>query len=106
MFIFYCFVGVCVGLSEIMTSTSRDMVLTFVDSLVPTVRKALCDRDTEVRQAAAKTFDSLHTTVGARALDDILPAMLNQLSDPDLHDDTLDGLRLVLLFLFFKKNVK
>lgn len=30
--------GVCVGLSEIMVSTSREMVLTFVDSLVPTVR--------------------------------------------------------------------
>ena len=30
--------GVCVVLSEIMNSTSRDMVLTFVDSLVPTVR--------------------------------------------------------------------
>ena len=30
--------GVCVGLPEIMNSTSRDMVLTFVDSLVPTVR--------------------------------------------------------------------
>ena len=36
--------GVCVGLSEILTSTSRDMILTFVDSLVPTVQKALCDR--------------------------------------------------------------
>lgn len=30
--------GVCIGLSEIMASTSRDMVLTFVHSLVPTVR--------------------------------------------------------------------
>lgn len=30
--------GVCIGLSEIMASTSREMVLTFVDSLVPTVR--------------------------------------------------------------------
>uniref|UniRef100_A0A170Y419 Translational activator gcn1 n=1 Tax=Triatoma infestans TaxID=30076 RepID=A0A170Y419_TRIIF len=30
-------------MSEMMTSTSRDMVLTFVNSLVPTVRKALCD---------------------------------------------------------------
>ena len=29
--------GMCVGLSEIMNSTSWDMVLTFVDSLVPTV---------------------------------------------------------------------
>ena len=30
--------GVCIGLSEIMASTSKDMVLTFVDSLVPTVK--------------------------------------------------------------------
>lgn len=30
--------GVCVGLSEILVSTSRDMVLTFLESLVPTVR--------------------------------------------------------------------
>merc|ERR1719309_1689946 len=88
--------GVCVGLSEIMTSTSRDMVLTFVDSLVPTVRRALCDKDPQVRQAAAKTFDSLHTTVGARALDDILPCMLDQLSDASLHEYTLDGLRQVM----------
>ena len=85
--------GVCVGLSEIMTSPSRDMVLTFVDSLVPTVKKALCDDDPLVREAAAKTFDSLHNTVGSRALDDILPAMLEQLSDPELHENTLDGLR-------------
>eukprot|EP00092_Neocalanus_flemingeri_P000097 GFUD01000099.1.p1 GENE.GFUD01000099.1~~GFUD01000099.1.p1 ORF type:complete len:2003 (+),score=661.60 GFUD01000099.1:178-6009(+) len=88
--------GVCVGLSEIMTSTSRDMVLTFVDSLVPTVRKALCDSDPAVRQAAAKTFDSLHSTVGGRALDDILPSMLEQLSDPALHENTLDGLRQIM----------
>jgi len=88
--------GVCVGLSEIMTSTSREMVLTFVDSLVPTVRRALCDKDPQVRQAAAKTFDSLHTTVGARALDDILPCMLEQLSEPSLHEYTLDGLRQVM----------
>ena len=73
--------GVCIGLSEIMASTSREMVLTFVDSLVPTVRKALCDPLFEVRQAAAKTFDSLHSTVGARALDDILPFMLAKLDD-------------------------
>lgn len=90
--------GVCIGLSEIMASTSRDMVLTFVNSLVPTVRRALCDPLPEVRQAAAKTFDSLHATVGVRALDDILPAMLHQLgsSDPALAESTLDGLRQVM----------
>ncbi|XP_053680198.1 eIF-2-alpha kinase activator GCN1 [Anopheles nili] len=90
--------GVCIGLSEIMASTSRDMVLTFVNSLVPTVRKALADPLPEVRHAAAKTFDSLHTTVGARALEDILPSMLESLADPDpdVAEWTLDGLRQVM----------
>ncbi|KAI4470055.1 translational activator gcn1-related [Holotrichia oblita] len=61
---------------------------------VPTVRKALCDPLPEVRQAAAKTFDSLHSTVGSRALDDILPPMLSQLNndDPEIVEWTLDGL--------------
>ena len=90
--------GVCIGLSEIMGSTSRDMVLSFVDSLIPTVRKALSDPLPEVREAAAKTFDSLHKTVGSKALDDILPSMLEGLNDPDpsIAECTLDGLRQVI----------
>lgn len=90
--------GVCIGLSEIMESTSKDMVLSFVNSLVPTVRKALSDPLPEVRKAAAKTFDSLHNTVGSRALDEILPSMLNGLSDPnpEVAEWTLDGLRQVM----------
>ncbi|XP_034131444.1 eIF-2-alpha kinase activator GCN1 [Drosophila guanche] len=90
--------GVCIGLSEIMASTSKEMVLTFVNSLVPTVRKALSDPLPEVREAAAKTFESLHSTVGSRALDDILPFMLENLSNPDpqIAENTLDGLRQVM----------
>ncbi|XP_011194571.1 eIF-2-alpha kinase activator GCN1 [Zeugodacus cucurbitae] len=90
--------GVCIGLSEIMASTSKEMVLSFVNSLVPTVRKALSDPLPEVRGAAAKTFESLHSTVGSRALDDILPSMLEGLNDPDpnVSEYTLDGLRQVM----------
>ncbi len=90
--------GVCIGLSEIMASTSRDMVLTFVDSLVSTVRRALSDPLSDVRKAAAKTFDSLHSAVGNKALDDILPSMLEGLSDPDpiVAENTLDGLKQII----------
>ncbi|XP_069969048.1 LOW QUALITY PROTEIN: stalled ribosome sensor GCN1-like [Bactrocera oleae] len=90
--------GVCIGLSEIMTSTSKEMVLSFVNSLVPTVRRALSDPLPEVRGAAAKTFESLHSTVGSRALDDILPSMLEGFNDPDptVAEYTLDGLRQVM----------
>lgn len=54
-------------------------VLVFSESLVPTVRKALCDPLEEVREAAAKTFEQLHATIGYQALDDILPTLLKQL---------------------------
>ena len=64
-------------------------------SLVPTVQTALCDSNADVRAAAARTFDALHTTVGARALDDILPYLLERLEDPETHEHTLDGLRQV-----------
>lgn len=56
----------------------------FSESLVPTVRKALCDPLEDVREAAAKTFEQLHATIGHQALDDILPALLKQLVRPKL----------------------
>lgn len=89
--------GVCIGLGEILASTSRDAVLSFADGLVPTVRTALCDPLPEVRMAAARTFDSLHATIGNKALDDILPPMLAQLhhEDPQRADAALDGLKQV-----------
>lgn len=64
---------------------------------VPTVRTALCDELPEVRMAAARAFDSLHATIGNKALDDILPPMLAALHHPDpaVADATLDGLKQV-----------
>ncbi|KAG7170707.1 eIF-2-alpha kinase activator GCN1-like 1 [Homarus americanus] len=89
--------GVCIGLSEIMASTSKDMVLCFADNLVPTVRRALCDPLSSVRQAAAQTFDSLHGTVGFRALEDILPPLLAELENEDeTREYALDGLKQVM----------
>ncbi|XP_006818140.1 LOW QUALITY PROTEIN: stalled ribosome sensor GCN1-like [Saccoglossus kowalevskii] len=88
--------GVCVGLSEIMSSTSKEQVVLYVDSLVPTVRKALIDPLPDVRQAAAKTFDNLHNTIGYQALDDILPPLLDSLDDPTVGPYALDGLREVM----------
>lgn len=50
-----------------------------MDSLVPTVRRALIDPLPEVRAAAARTFDNLHSTIGGKALDDILPDLLRKM---------------------------
>ena len=56
--------GVCIGLSEIIQEASRDYIQAFSNSLVPTIRSALCDKEKEVRAAGAKTFDSLYSAVG------------------------------------------
>ena len=94
--------GVCIGLSEIMASTSRDMVMCFTDNLVPTVRKALCDPLPAVREAAAQTFDALHGTIGQKALDETLPPLLQLLKadrseeEKEISEYALDGLKQVM----------
>ncbi|KAJ7333816.1 eIF-2-alpha kinase activator GCN1 [Desmophyllum pertusum] len=74
----------------------RQGVVQYVDSLVPTVRRALIDPLPEVRVAAARTFDQLHNTIGIKALDDILPDLLKKMDDPSLSEYALDGLRQVM----------
>ncbi|CAO3601364.1 unnamed protein product [Absidia cylindrospora] len=71
--------GVMVAYSEIMASAERVQILDFADQIVPVIRQALCDPSTQVREAAAQAFDTLHQNMGARAIDDILPHLLNQL---------------------------
>ncbi|KAI9014595.1 armadillo-type protein [Phycomyces nitens] len=75
--------GVTVAFSEIMAAAGKVHVLDFAERIIPTIRKALCDPSAEVREAAAQAFDTLHQNVGARAIDDILPSLLNQLQSSD-----------------------
>ena len=56
--------GVCIGLSEIVKETSKEYMLLYANSLLPTIRLALCDTEKDVRAAAAQTFDSLYVAVG------------------------------------------
>lgn len=88
--------GVCIGLSEIMDSTSREMISQFEDSLISTVRRALVDELADVRHAASLTFENLHSTIGHRALDGVLPNVFEKLDDPNLSEFALDGLKQVM----------
>lgn len=71
--------GVCVALAEILSSTSREMVLLYADSVMPCVRAALVDPLPAVRRAAATTFDALYTSVGSKALDDVISPLVTML---------------------------
>lgn len=93
--------GVCIGLTEIMASTSRDNILAFSDSLVPTVRKALMDPLPEVRATAARTFDNLHNMIGSKALEEVGVSLLDEMKhaadDEKSAERALDALKQIML---------
>jgi len=90
--------GVCIGLSEIIKACSRDAISSFTDSLVPAIRKALCDELDDVREAAATTFENLHDTIGITAIEGVLPPMLKKLASCEGREQELvvDGLKQII----------
>ncbi|CAG8564220.1 8388_t:CDS:10, partial [Diversispora eburnea] len=75
--------GVCIGLSEVMSTAGKVQVIDYVDSIIPAVRKALIDESGEVREAAAHD----------KAIDEILPTLLNSLQSGDDSAYALEALK-------------
>jgi HEAT repeat protein len=71
--------GVCIGMTEIMATAGKAQVADFVLQCLPSIRKALVDSEAEVREAAAQAFDALHHHLGPKAIDEVLPSLLNEL---------------------------
>lgn len=90
--------GVCIGLSEIISCTSREMIQTFTDSLIPTVKRALLDPLPEVRLSAAKTLDHLYSAIGNNAIDEILTVLIQNLDDPQTCEISLDSLKNIISY--------
>ncbi|KAJ1564490.1 translational activator of GCN4, partial [Cladochytrium tenue] len=90
--------GVCVGMSEIMGTAGRGQLVDFVQRCLPCVRRALVDADADVREAAAQAFDMLHQHMGPRAIDEVLPAMLNELKSASgaASANALEGLKEIM----------
>lgn len=71
--------GICMALREIISSASQDALEGYEKTLISVVRVALVDKDDEVRDAAAEAFDSLQKMFGKKAVDQVLPYLLNLL---------------------------
>ena len=87
----------CIGLTEVISAASKDMVSVMSAQLGPTIRAALSDSNENVRDSAAATFEVLHNKLGVQAVEEIIPHLLGML---DASDDekkrALDGLRRIL----------
>jgi hypothetical protein len=75
--------GVCLGLSELMVATGRDVITDFLGGIIPCVREGLCDEDSSVREAAARSFSQLQRILGQQAIYEIVPALLQLLRSDD-----------------------
>jgi hypothetical protein len=56
--------------------------------IVDVVRSALIDDESNVRAAAAKAFDSLQEHLGAKAIDQTIPTLLEALRQPGASSET------------------
>jgi hypothetical protein len=88
--------GICIALRELIVSASPDALEDHEKTLVSVVRIALVDNDEDVREAAAEAFDSLQKVLGKRAIDQVLPYLLNLLRSDEDADNALSALLTLL----------
>ncbi|CDO72622.1 hypothetical protein BN946_scf184985.g41 [Trametes cinnabarina] len=74
--------GVCLTLCELMQSTTDTQREGQEDDIISMVRASLVDDEANVRAAAAKAFDVLQEYIGARAIDETIPTLLEALRQP------------------------
>lgn len=96
--------GICIALREIISSASEETLEDYEKTLISVVRVALVDPDDQVREAAAEAFDSLQKMFGKRAVDQVLPYLLNLLRTEGEADTALAAL-LTLLTDSTRSNV-
>ena len=88
--------GVCIALKEITSSASPETLEDYEKTLISVVRIALVDSNSEVREAAAEAFDSLQRALGKKAVDQVLPYLLNLLRSDEDADTALSALLTLL----------
>lgn len=96
--------GICLALRELISSASPEALEDHEKTLISVVRTALTDSDDEVREAAAEAFDSLQQILGKRAVDQVLPFLLNLLRSEEAADNALSAL-LTLLTETTRSNI-
>lgn len=96
--------GICLALRELIASASQEALEDHEKTLISVVRTALTDSDDDVREAAAEAFDSLQQILGKRAVDQVLPFLLNLLRSEDEADNALSAL-LTLLTETTRSNI-
>ncbi|KAF2877785.1 translational activator [Massariosphaeria phaeospora] len=96
--------GICIALRELISSASPEQLEDYETTLIQVVRTALVDSDSDVRDAAAEAFDALQQIMGKKAVDQVLPYLLNLLRKDEDAQNALSAL-LTLLTDHARSNI-
>ncbi|KKA29998.1 hypothetical protein TD95_003828 [Thielaviopsis punctulata] len=88
--------GICLALKELIASATPEALEDHEKTLISVVRTAITDSNDEVRETAAEAFDELQQLFGKRAIDQVLPYLLNLLRSKDEADNALQALLTLL----------
>lgn len=88
--------GICIALKEVITAAAPESIEDNEARIITIVRTALTDSDSGVREAAAEAFDALQGIVGRKAVDKVLPHLLNLLQDDEEAENALSALLTLL----------
>jgi len=88
--------GTCIALRELISSASPEALEDYEKTLIALVRTALVDSNPDVREAAAEAFDSLQRILGKKAVDQVLPHLLNLLRNENEAENALSALLTLL----------
>jgi hypothetical protein len=83
-------IGVCMGLNEILSSSTKTQVEGFLSSIVPALEIALCDSSSEVRKLGALSFQTMLRNLGPSVIDSVIPSLLEQIEEELESDESLD----------------
>ncbi|KAH9002519.1 ARM repeat-containing protein, partial [Lactarius deliciosus] len=87
----------CLLLSELMTNSTDTQREGHEDGIIVVIRASLVDDEENVRAAAAQAFDVLQERLGAKAIDQVIPTLLEALRQPGETSGTaLQALREVM----------
>ncbi|WVF72242.1 hypothetical protein IAT40_007054 [Kwoniella sp. CBS 6097] len=80
--------GACLAFADVMAATNKDIIADHEDAIISAIRTALVDGESSVRTAAAKTFDAAQHYMGAKAIDQTIPTLLEAMRNPGETSET------------------
>jgi hypothetical protein len=84
------------GFTEIMRTAAKGDIGAYLNDIIPSIRDLLIDPVPEVRPTAALAFSQLYKNVGTKAIDKIVPLLLETLREGKHTESLVDGTRVVL----------